>query len=38
MEICKVPTLLLKLLNKHNTHNVHQDKDCYPHFNTGLAK
>ena len=25
MEICKAPTLQLKVLDKHNTHNVHRD-------------
>ena len=29
-DICKVPTPRLKALNKHNTHNVHQDGECYP--------
>ena len=28
MEICKAPTLRLKVLNKH-THNVHRDGKCY---------
>ena len=30
MEICKAPTLCLKVLNKHNIahHNVHQDGKC----------
>ena len=31
-EICKAPTLQLKVLNKHNTHNVHQDGKCYLQF------
>ena len=30
MEICKVPTLQLRVLNKHN---VHQDGECYPQCN-----
>ena len=30
IEICKVPTLQLRVLNKHN---VHQDGECYPQFN-----
>ena len=33
MEICKVPTLWLKVLNKHNTHNVYRDGKCYELFN-----
>ena len=28
MEICKAPTLRLKALNKHNTHNVHRGGKC----------
>ena len=27
MEICKVPALQLRALNKYNTHNVHQDEN-----------
>ena len=33
IQICKSPTLWLKTLNKYNTHNVHQDGNCYQHFN-----
>ena len=32
MEVCKAPTPRLKALNKHNTHNVHGDRGCYPHL------
>ena len=32
-EICEVPTLWFKALNKHNTHNVPRDGECYPQFN-----
>ena len=37
MEICKAPTLRLKVLNKHNTHNVHRDGKCYQQFNKKLT-
>ena len=33
MEMCKVSILRLKVLNKHNAHNVHRDGECYPQFN-----
>ena len=34
MEICEMPTLQLKVLNKHNiTYNVHQVRKCYQQFN-----
>ena len=36
MEICQAPTLRLRALNKHNTHNVHQDGKCYEQFNESL--
>ena len=36
MEICKAPTPPLKVLNKHNTHNVHRDGKCYLQFNKSL--
>ena len=29
MQICEAPTLRLKALNKHNTHNVHPDGKRY---------
>ena len=29
MEICKAPTLQLKALDKHNTHNVYRDGKRY---------
>ena len=32
MEICKAPTLRLKVVNKHNTHNVQRDGKCYQQF------
>ena len=32
MEICKAPTLRLKAVNKHNTHNVLWDGKCYQQF------
>ena len=28
-EISNAPTLRLKVLNKHTTHKVHRDRDCY---------
>ena len=38
MEIhCKEPTLRLKALNEHNTHNVHRDGKCYKQFNKTLT-
>ena len=37
MDICKAPTLRLKVLNKYNTHNVHQDGKCYQQFNKKLT-
>ena len=36
MEVCKVPTLQLKALNKHDTHNIHQDGKCYQQFHKKL--
>ena len=36
MEICKVPTLWLKVLNKHNAHNGHRDGKWYQQFNKKL--
>ena len=33
MDICKVPSPQLKALNKHNSHNIHQDGKCYQQFN-----
>ena len=33
-EICKVPTLQLKALNKHNTHYAHQDGKCHQELKT----
>ena len=38
MEICKAPTLWLKVLNKYNTHTVHQDGKCYQQFNKNLTQ
>ena len=29
MEICKVPTMRLKGMNKHDTPNVHEDGESY---------
>ena len=38
IEICKVLTLRLKVLNKHNmTHNIDQGGKCYEQFNKKLA-
>ena len=33
MKICKAPTQRLNALNKHSTHNVHRDGECYSQFN-----
>ena len=38
-EICKVPTLQLKVLNKqYDTQNVHRDGKCYQQFNKKLTE
>ena len=37
MEVWIVPTLRLKVLNKHNTHSVHQDRESYLQFNKQLT-
>ena len=36
MGIPKPPSPRLKALNKHNTHNVHRDGECYPQFNKNV--
>ena len=36
--MCKVPTLRLKVLNKHNLiYNVHRDEKCHQQFNPQKA-
>ena len=36
-EICKLPTLRLKALNRYNTHNGHRDGKCYQQYNRKLT-